>query len=105
MPERGHGNGQCPHATVINGVRSGALRNGKNARRVMGGNGKFSIKDRCRFIGHAPTAALQAAATLDEVAAHCGKVNGTVKEGKALLSDSEKMLVALKRSISGQNFK
>ncbi len=30
---------------------------------IAEGNGKFSTKDRCRFIGHARTAALQAAAT------------------------------------------
>lgn len=70
------------------------------ALNVAEGNGKFSIKDRCRFINHARTAALQAAATLDILAArHTGAKNDTM-EGKALLADIVRMLVAWQRALT-----
>jgi len=72
------------------------------ALNIAEGNGKFSTKDRCRFIEHARTAALQAAASLDIVAVRRSPLKRKAAEGKALLSDSVRMLVAWQRSISGE---
>ncbi|MCF7838162.1 MAG: four helix bundle protein [Candidatus Marinimicrobia bacterium] len=64
------------------------------ALNIAEGNGKFSIKDRCRFIGHARTAALQAAATLDVLAIRQPKRTQDTAEGKGCLSAIVRMLVA-----------
>jgi len=69
---------------------------------IAEGNGKFSTKDRCRFIGHARTAALQAAANLDVVTARHPELSDRGRQGKAVLSDIVRMLVAWQRSISGE---
>jgi four helix bundle protein len=67
---------------------------------VAEGNGKFSVKDRCRFIGHARTAALQAASTLDVLAVRDGRVKQTVQEGKAVLAECVRMLCAWQGSLA-----
>ncbi|MFC1461043.1 four helix bundle protein [Verrucomicrobiota bacterium] len=72
------------------------------ALNIAEGNGKFSTKDRCRFIGHARTAALQAAANLDVIAARNSQLRRKAEEGKRLLADSVRMLVAWQKSISGE---
>jgi four helix bundle protein len=72
------------------------------ALNIAEGNGKFSTKDRCRFIGHARTAVLQAAANLDVVTARRAAFRSKAMEGKAMLSNSVRMLVAWQRSISGE---
>ena len=69
---------------------------------IAEGNGKFSRKDRCRFIGHARTAALQAAATLDVLAVRHATCKEDVAHGKSLLADSVRMLVAWQRSLEEQ---
>jgi four helix bundle protein len=66
---------------------------------VAEGNGKFSVKDRCRFIGHARTAALQAAATLDVLAVRQETCKQDAAEGKIFLVDIVRMLVAWERSM------
>ncbi len=66
---------------------------------IAEGNGKFSMKDRCRFIGHARTAALQAAATLDVLAVRQTKNKQDVTEGKSYLADIVRMLVAWERHL------
>ena len=70
------------------------------ALNIAEGNGKFSRKDRCRFIGYARTAALQAAACLDVVAVRQSSLSDRSEEGKALLSDCVRMLVAWQRSFA-----
>lgn len=69
------------------------------ALNIAEGNGKFSVKDRCRFVEHARTAALQAAANLDVVNARRSEFRGQAMEGKAMLSSSVRMLVAWQKSI------
>jgi four helix bundle protein len=69
------------------------------ALNIAEGNGKFSMKDRCRFIGHARTAALQAAATLDILAVRQAKGKRDVAEGKSFLADIVRMLVAWERNL------
>jgi four helix bundle protein len=70
------------------------------ALNIAEGNGKFSMKDRCRFIDHARTAALQAAATLDVFAARHAEWKQKAMEGKGLLVDAVRMLVAWQRSLA-----
>jgi len=69
---------------------------------IAEGNGTFSVKDRCRFIGHARTAALQAAATLDVLAVRHAECKEDVARGKGMLADGVRMLVAWERSLSGR---
>ncbi len=68
------------------------------ALNIAEGNGKFSFKDRCRFVGHARTAALQAAATLDVLAVRAKSPQDVIR-GKCLLSDAVRMLVAWEGSL------
>ena len=70
------------------------------ALNIAEGNGKFSAKDRCRFIGHARTASLQAAATLDVMATRHAELEQNATVGKALLVDIVRMLVAWQRSLT-----
>ena len=70
------------------------------ALNIAEGNGKFSAKDRCRFIDHARTAALQAAATLDVLATRHMELKQKTMEGKGLLADAVRMLVAWQRSLT-----
>jgi four helix bundle protein len=69
------------------------------ALNIAEGNGKFSAKDRCRFIDHARTAALQAAATLDVLGTRHMELKPKTMEGKGLLADAVRMLVAWQRSL------
>ena len=69
------------------------------ALNIAEGNGKFSMKDRCRFIGHARTAALQATAILDVLAVRQAKGKQDVTEGKSCLADIVRMLVAWERNL------
>lgn len=69
------------------------------ALNIAEGNGKFSAKDRCRFISHARIAALQAAATLDILAVRQVKCIQEAAEGKSYLADIVRMLVAWERNL------
>ena len=84
----------CSTRTALDRASTGVALN------VAEGNGKFSKKDRCRFIGHARTAALQAAATLDVHAVRHTRSKQAVVEGKAHLVDVVRMLVAWERSLA-----
>jgi hypothetical protein len=57
------------------------------------------VKDRCRFIGYARTAARQAAATLDVLAARQAECKQDVIEGKSCLAVIVRMLAAWERSL------
>jgi len=72
------------------------------ALNIAEGNGKFSVRDRCRFIGHARTAALQAAATLDVLAVRQVRYRQDAAEGKRCLADIVRMLVAWEQSLLGR---
>jgi four helix bundle protein len=69
------------------------------ALNIAEGNGKYSTKGRCRFIGHARTAALQAAASLDVHAVRQAKSKQAVLAGKKQLVDIVRMLVAWELSL------
>lgn len=83
----------CSTRTALDRASTGVALN------IAEGNGKFSKRDRCRFLGHARTAALQAAATLDVHAVRQTKSTQAVVAGKEYLSDIVRMLVALERSL------
>ena len=90
---RNDGDMPCSTMTALDRASTGVALN------IAEGNGKFSAKDRCRFIGHARTAALQAAATLDVHAVQQTKSKLAVVAGKKRLADTVRMLVAWERSL------
>jgi len=53
-------------------------------------------------MGHARTAALQAAANLDVIAVRNSQLRRAAEEGKGLLADCVRMLVRWQKSISGE---
>ena len=57
------------------------------------------MKDRCRFIGHARTAALQAVATLDVLTVRQVKCTQEATKDKSYLADIVRMLVAWERNL------
>ncbi len=69
---------------------------------IAEGNGKFSGRDRCRFIEYSRTAALQAAATLDVIAVRNSRGAENTREGKKLLAESVRMLTAWRQRISNR---
>jgi four helix bundle protein len=66
---------------------------------IAEGNGKFSMKDRCRFLGIAYGSALECAAALDVMAAKKLATAQAVEEGKAKLKNVVSMLVGLINSL------
>ncbi len=66
---------------------------------IAEGNGKFSTRDRCRFIGHARTAALSAAAHLDVWCARDRSASGVADSGKGQLMRIVSMLVGWSNSL------
>ena len=63
---------------------------------------ELHTKDRCRFIGHARTAALQVEANLDVLAIRRANPKLKIAENKAVLADIMRMLVAWERSLEGR---
>lgn len=88
----------CLSASLLDRASTGVALN------IAEGNGKFSARDRCRFIGHARTAALQAVATIDVLAARGTRSGFDIEKGKVLFADTVRMLVGwekyLQRSTS-----
>jgi four helix bundle protein len=80
-------------ATALDRASTGLVLN------IAEGNGKFSGKDRCRFIEHARTAALQAASNLDVIGVREPRSTQKVQDGKVMLAESVRMLVVWQRSI------
>ncbi len=66
------------------------------------GNGRFSIKDRCRFIGYARDAAFHIAPHLDVIAVRHTGVSSEVRQGKKELARIVSMLFAWERSLVGE---
>lgn len=93
---RNDGDMPCPTMTALDRASTGVALN------IAEGNGKFSTKDRCRFIGHARTAALQAAAILDIHAIRHANGKQDVIEGKKHLVDIVSMLVAWERNLEDE---
>lgn len=94
---RNDGGMPCSTMTALDRASTGVALN------IAEGNGKFSTKDRCRFIGHARTAALQAAATLDVHAVRKTESKQAVVAGKKPLVDIVRMLVAWEKSMENES--
>ncbi|XZE22410.1 four helix bundle protein [Pirellulaceae bacterium SH449] len=67
---------------------------------IAEGNGKFTSKDRCKFVDTARGSALECAACLDVLCAKKITDSKTTDTGKALLVEIVSMLVGLIRSNS-----
>ena len=69
---------------------------------IAEGNGKFSIKDRCRFLSIAYGSALECAACLDVLVAKNAATLEGVQPGKDMLKDIVSMLVGLMSSLNNR---
>ena len=69
---------------------------------IAEGNGKFAIRDRCRFLDFARGSALECAACLDVLAAKHLADHSAVIPGKQQLFEIVSMLVGLIRSLSSR---
>ena len=67
---------------------------------IAEGNGKFSVKDRCRFLPIAMGSALECAACLDVFVAKKAIVAEQVMTGKAKLQEVVAMLIAMIAKLS-----
>ena len=71
---------------------------------IAEGNGKFSLKDRCRFFDHANGSALECAAALDVLVAK-GKLNpDQIPAGKERLQRIVQMLMGLLKTHSTRDY-
>ncbi len=66
---------------------------------IAEGNGKFAIRDRCRFIEIARGSALECAACLDVLVAKRLCEEAAISEGKAQLFEIVSMLMGLQSSV------
>ncbi len=62
---------------------------------IAEGNGKFAIRDRCRFLGFARGSALECAACLDVLVAKRLVAPETIRAGKTQLLEVVSMLIGL----------
>jgi four helix bundle protein len=72
------------------------------ALNIAEGNGKFSNKDRCRFLDIARSSSLESAACLDVLASKNQIDTETVHEGKKQLHSIVSMLMGLISTFSGR---
>ena len=69
---------------------------------IAEGNGKFAIKDRCRFLGFARGSALECAACLDVLVAKKLSEEAVVRAGKEQLFEIVSMLMGLISSLTAR---
>jgi four helix bundle protein len=72
------------------------------ALNIAEGNGKFAIRDRCRFLDFARGSALECAACLDVLVAKRLVEEPTIRRGKNQLLEIVSMLVGLITSLSAR---
>jgi four helix bundle protein len=72
------------------------------ALNIAEGNGKFAVKDRCRFLDFARGSALECAACLDVLAAKRLVEQDTIRPGKEQLLEVVSMLMGLINSLSAR---
>ena len=71
---------------------------------IAEGNGKYSLKDRCRFLDIAQGSALECAAGLDVLVAKRKVSLGDIRPGKESLQRIVQMLVALIKANSSRDY-
>ena len=69
---------------------------------IAEGNGKFAIRDRCRYLDFARGSALECAACLDVLVAKELAEAATVEEGKEQLFEIVSMLMGLIKSLTAR---
>jgi four helix bundle protein len=69
---------------------------------IAEGNGKFAIKDRCRFLDFPPSSALECAACLDVLVAKRLSDKRAVRPGKEQLFEIVLMLMGLIQSLTSR---
>jgi four helix bundle protein len=72
------------------------------ALNIAEGNGKFAIRDRCRFLDFARGSALECAACLDVLVAKRLVEEPTIRSGKDQLLEIVSMLVGLINSVNAR---
>ena len=72
------------------------------ALNIAEGNGKFAIRDRCRFLDFARGSALECAACLDVLAAKRLVEQDTIRPGKEQLLEIVSMLIGLTNSLNAR---
>jgi four helix bundle protein len=72
------------------------------ALNIAEGNGKFSIRDRCRFLDIARGSALESAACLDVLIAKKQFTQEELEQGKRILVQIVSMLIGLIQSFSNE---
>ncbi len=72
------------------------------ALNIAEGNGKFAIRDRCRFLAFARESALESAACLDVLAAKRLLEEEAIRPGKDQLLEIVSMLIGLTNSLSAR---
>ena len=71
---------------------------------IAEGNGKYSQKDRCRFLDTANASALECAAGLDILVAKRKLTSAQIRPGKEALHKIVRMLMGLIRSHSNRSY-
>jgi four helix bundle protein len=71
---------------------------------IAEGNGKYSQKDRCRFLDTANASALECAAGLDILVAKRKLVTSDIRSGKQSLQKIVRMLIGLLKSSATRNY-
>jgi len=69
---------------------------------IAEGNGKFAIRDRCRYLDFARGSALECAACLDVLVAKQLTDTGAIAEGKQQLFEIVSMLMGLIKSLTSR---
>ena len=72
------------------------------ALNIAEGNGKFAIRDRCRFLDFARGSALESAACLDVLTAKRLVEQDTIRPGKEQLLEIVSMLIGLTNSLNAR---
>jgi four helix bundle protein len=72
---------------------------------IAEGNGKYALKDRCRFFDIAHASALECAAGLDVLVAKSKSTPEQIRPGKERLQSVVRMLMGLIKRNSGRDYK
>ena len=71
---------------------------------IAEGNGKYNLKDRCRFFDMAHGSAFECAAGLDVLVAKSRRTRGQIRPGKERIQRIVRMLMGLIKRNSGREY-